>query len=47
MGAILNRQHDTDFMGLQVFAGVSCLLGACLLGYSTLLLSKTHKTWKV
>jgi len=47
MGAILNRQHDTDFMGLQVFAGVSCVLGACLLGYSTLILSKTNKTWKV
>ncbi|KAF2867775.1 major facilitator superfamily domain-containing protein [Massariosphaeria phaeospora] len=47
MGAILHRQHDTDFMGLQVFAGVSCLLGAGLLAVSTLFLSRTQKTWKV
>ncbi|KAF1964887.1 MFS general substrate transporter [Bimuria novae-zelandiae CBS 107.79] len=47
MGAILNRQHDADFGGLQIFAGVTCLLGAGLLGLSTLFLSRTQKTWKV
>ncbi|KAF7588895.1 hypothetical protein BBP40_005045 [Aspergillus hancockii] len=26
MGAILNRQGNTDYSGLQLFSGISCLL---------------------
>jgi len=47
MGAILNRQGDTNFMGLQLFAGISCLLGATLLTISTYLQGKSRGTWRV
>jgi hypothetical protein len=47
MGAILSRQNDTNYMGLQLFAGISCLLGAGLLAASTYLQAKSQKTWKV
>ncbi|CAJ2511204.1 Uu.00g068290.m01.CDS01 [Anthostomella pinea] len=47
MGAILNRQHDADYSGLQIFAGCSCLLGSGFLAASTYLLAKLRGTWKV
>jgi MFS family permease len=47
MGAILNRQGDHDYSGLQVFGGSSCLLGSVLLLGATLLLGKTQGTRKV
>lgn len=47
MGAILNRQGNTDFSGLQIFASTISILGALGIGASTYLLSKMRKTWKV
>ncbi|KND93406.1 Riboflavin transporter MCH5 [Tolypocladium ophioglossoides CBS 100239] len=47
MGAILRRQQDTNFTGLQIFSGVSCLLGAGLLIVSTYGLARVRKSWKV
>lgn len=47
MGAILERQHRTDFSGLQLFGSVSALVGAGLLLASTYFLSKTRKTWRI
>ncbi|KAH8882002.1 MFS general substrate transporter [Thozetella sp. PMI_491] len=35
MGAILDRQNDTDFSGMQLFSGLTCLVGAGLIGVST------------
>jgi len=47
MGAILNSQGDANFMGLQLFSGLSCLLGAGFLAVSTYFQAELRKTWKV
>jgi MFS family permease len=47
MGAILNHQGGTDFVGLQLFSGISCLLGGSLLAASTYLYSRSQGSWKV
>ncbi|KAL5363732.1 MFS general substrate transporter [Aspergillus floccosus] len=47
MGAILNRQGNTDYSGLQIFASTISILGSVGIGASTYLLSKMRKTWKV
>lgn len=47
MGAILNHQGGTDFVGLQLFSGISCLLGGSLLAASTYLYSRVQGSWKV
>ncbi|RDK38383.1 putative MFS transporter [Aspergillus phoenicis ATCC 13157] len=47
MGGILNQQHRTDFSGLQIFAGLSAILGSLFLGTSNYLLAKSRRTWKV
>jgi hypothetical protein len=47
MGAILNRQGDTDYSGLQLFAAVTCLVGTGLLAASTYYMGQSHGTWKV
>lgn len=47
MGAILGRQNEDDFSGLQIFCGVSAVLGAAFLAVSTSMLGKTKNTWKV
>ncbi|TPX12637.1 uncharacterized protein E0L32_000814 [Thyridium curvatum] len=46
MGAILGRQHNNDFSGLQLFSGVSCLLGGVLLIGATYFLRRHFGTWK-
>lgn len=46
-GALLHRQHDDDYSGLQIFAALSLLLGTLFLGMSTYFLSKQRETWKV
>ncbi|KAJ5584960.1 uncharacterized protein N7459_004760 [Penicillium hispanicum] len=46
-GAILNRQHGDNYSGLQIFAGLSLLLGSCFLAASTFLLARERGTWKV
>ncbi|KAK9234203.1 major facilitator superfamily domain-containing protein [Lipomyces kononenkoae] len=47
LGAILNTQGNHDFMGLQLFAGVSVLIGTVLTIGSTYLLVKAQKSWRV
>ncbi|KAB8233366.1 major facilitator superfamily domain-containing protein [Aspergillus alliaceus] len=47
MGAILNRQGNTDFSGLQLFGGITCLLGSCGIGIATYLLGNLRQTRKV
>ncbi|KAL2810568.1 MFS general substrate transporter [Aspergillus granulosus] len=47
MGAILDRQHNTDFLGLQLFSSISVLLGFAFLVVATCLLSRAQGTWKV
>lgn len=47
MGAILGRQNNDDFSGLQIFGGVSAILGGAILAISTNTLAKTRNTWKV
>ena len=47
MGAILERQRGTNYEGLQIFSGLSCLLGSGLLAASTYFLSQRHESWKV
>jgi len=47
MGAILNKQDQVDFSGLQIFASASTLVGTALLAASTYFLGKTRKTWKI
>ncbi|KAF2009284.1 MFS general substrate transporter [Aaosphaeria arxii CBS 175.79] len=47
MGAILVRQGGVDFSGLQIFAGVNCILGSVLLLVATYSFGKTQGTWKV
>ncbi|KAK4140138.1 major facilitator superfamily domain-containing protein [Dichotomopilus funicola] len=47
MGAILNRQGDTDYSGLQIFAVATCLIGTGLLAASTYYMGRSHGTWKV
>jgi hypothetical protein len=46
-GALLHRQHDNDYSGLQIFSGLSLLLGTVFLGLSTTGLAKQRGTWKV
>ncbi len=45
MGQILNVQNDTDFSGLQIFAGVSLLVGTALTGLATFFIGRANKTW--
>ncbi|OAA36872.1 Major facilitator superfamily domain, general substrate transporter [Metarhizium rileyi] len=47
MGGILDSQQGSNYMGLQLFSGLSCLLGAGMLVGSTYLFTKFFKTWKV
>lgn len=47
MGAILGRQNNDDFAGLQIFCGVSAVLGGSILAVSTSMLAKTKNTWNV
>lgn len=46
MGGILTQQGGTDFSGLQIFASVAPLLGACSLAWSTYLMS-LRGNWRV
>lgn len=46
MGAILGRQHNSTYMGLQVFAIVSLFLGSLCLLVSRNILAAKHGTWK-
>ncbi|KAI9730904.1 MAG: hypothetical protein M1834_005622 [Cirrosporium novae-zelandiae] len=47
LGAILNRQHDVDFSGLQIFAAVSILLGTAMSGGARFFVARLNKTWRV
>lgn len=47
MGAILSRQKNTDFSGLQIFAAVTLLLGTVFTAGATYSLAKIKKTWRV
>jgi MFS family permease len=47
MGAILNQQGGKNFAGLEIFAGVSALLGASLLSMSTYQMACSRGTWRV
>lgn len=47
MGAILHRQGDHDYSGLQVFSGVGSIIGAVFLIAATYSLGKAKGTWKV
>ncbi|KAI1501365.1 major facilitator superfamily domain-containing protein [Biscogniauxia marginata] len=47
IGSILSSQNNTDYMGVQLWSGLCCLLGTGLLAVSTYLLSKIQKTRKV
>ena len=47
MGAILDRQNETDYSGLQIFAGASAVLGAGMLAASTYALARERKTWRI
>lgn len=47
MGAILGRQDNVDFSGLQIFCGVSAVLGGTILAISTRTLASAKGTWKV
>lgn len=47
MGSILTRQSGTDFVGLQIFAAMTALLGSFCIAGSTLLLSHSRQTWRV
>ncbi|KAH2701057.1 hypothetical protein KXW03_004883 [Aspergillus fumigatus] len=46
MGAILQRQHNATFMGLQVFVIVTMFLGSVFLLVSRNVLAAAHGTWK-
>ena len=46
MGAILDRQQG-DFVGLELFAAVSVLVGCVFLTVSTKVLGKMRNTWKI
>ena len=46
MGAILGRQHDSTYMGMQVFAVVTMFLGFVFLLVSRNVLAAAHGTWK-
>lgn len=47
MGAILGREYNENFSGLQIFCGVSAILGGTILAVSTRMLAKTKSTWIV
>ncbi|KAF2034217.1 MFS general substrate transporter [Setomelanomma holmii] len=47
MGAILNRQGAHDYSGLQIFGGVSSIVGCVFLVGSTYLIGKKQGSWKV
>lgn len=45
MGAILDAQHNENYLGVQLFSGLSCLLGGLLLAESTrLFANKSSKS---
>lgn len=46
MGAILGRQHNTTYMGMQVFAIVTMFLGSLFLFVSRNVLAAAHGTWR-
>lgn len=46
MGAILGRQHNSTYMGMQVFAIVTMFLGFVFLLVSRNILAAAHGTWK-
>ncbi|KAF2726274.1 MFS general substrate transporter [Polychaeton citri CBS 116435] len=46
-GAILARQGESTYWGLQTFAVVSAMLGSALTLASTILIGRTKGTWKV
>lgn len=46
MGAILGRQNNTDYWGLQLFSGLSCLMGGILLIPATYFLRQHFGTWR-
>jgi MFS family permease len=46
MGAILGRQHNTTYMGMQVFAIVTMFIGSVFLLVSRNVLAAAHGTWK-
>ncbi|KAB8200272.1 major facilitator superfamily domain-containing protein [Aspergillus parasiticus] len=46
MGAILGRQHNSTFKGLQVFAIATMFIGFVLLLISRNVLAAAHGTWK-
>jgi hypothetical protein len=46
MGAILGRQHNSTYMGMQVFAIVTMFIGFLLILVARNILAKAHGTWK-
>lgn len=46
MGAILGRQHNETYMGMQVFAVVTMFLGFLFLLASRNVLSAANGTWR-
>ncbi|KAK7733707.1 hypothetical protein SLS53_008174 [Cytospora paraplurivora] len=46
-GAILGRQNNDDFSGLEIFCGASAVLGSSILAISTRTLAKTRNAWNV
>ncbi|KUL83543.1 hypothetical protein ZTR_10578 [Talaromyces verruculosus] len=46
MGAILGREHNSTYMGMQIFAIVSMCLGFVFLLVSRNVLAAAHGTWK-
>lgn len=47
MGAILAKQGSHDYSGLQIFSGVSCVMGGLFLIAATYCLGKTQGSRKV
>ncbi|KAE8137696.1 hypothetical protein BDV38DRAFT_246065 [Aspergillus pseudotamarii] len=46
-GTISNCQGDTNFSGLQLFGGITCLLGACAIAAAAYLLGNLRQSKKI
>lgn len=47
MGDLLRRQQDTNYMGVQLFSGVSALVGGVLLVGATYKTRQLQGVWNV
>lgn len=47
MGAILAKQGSHDYSGLQIFSGISCVVGGGFLIAATCILGKSQGSRKV